>query len=223
MHLKMFEPLNNMINQTKLPFMSIRRTYLRQVFISLFFLPFLMACNNSNSVPTTAVQAADSVEAEPLPPNDSLELEVKLQMESEQVKTRVEDIFRIVKAEAQSNGWTVQGELLDMCYCTESWNRLLLAVHRKEEESAFTFFDIDYWCMTREPCLVTFDQFVVTKLELGERMTASVAYTVCTNDTYTPAEVDLVFEKGQWRIDNFHNYRYMLNIRSCMRQFLNRI
>lgn len=197
---------------------------IRKYYVLILFMLLLVGCQeNKHIVPadTTLVEATPETDAEPL--NDSLNLEVKLRIESEQVKERVQNIFRIVKAEAQSTGWTIHGELLDMCYCTESWNRLLLAVHRKEEEESIsTFFDIDYWCMTREPSLVTFDQFVVTSLDLGPRMTASVAYTVCTNDTYTPAEVDLVFEKGQWRIDNFHNYRYMINLKHSMRQFLSR-
>ena len=51
-------------------------------------------------------------------------------------------------------------------------------------------------------------------------MRASVAYTVYGMETYTPAQVDLVFEKGRWVIDNFHNLRYMLDVRNSMKQFL---
>ena len=204
--------------------MSIRCVTVKKYFVLFVFMLLLVGCQeNKHIVPTDTTLVEALPETDPDPLNDSLNLEVKLRIESEQVKERVENIFRIVRAEAQSTGWTIHGELLDMCYCTESWNRLLLAVHSKEEEESIsTFFDIDYWCMTRDPGLVTFDKFVVTSLNLGPRMTASVAYTVYSYDTYTPAEVDLVFEKGQWRIDNFHNYRYMINLKQSMRQFVAR-
>ena len=200
--------------------MSVRRNYLRIAVLLFGVMPWLMACQQ-NSTTTIAIDSVDTLlhqQVSMLP--DTINSEVRLQVESEHVKERVEGIFKIVKAEVLSNGGIITGELLDRCYCTESWNRLLLAVHRKEEQSFATFYNIDYWCMLREPDIVTFDQFVVTRLSLGERMTASVAYTVYGHDTYTPAEVDLVFEKGQWLIDNFHNYRYMINVRHSMKEFL---
>jgi len=38
--------------------------------------------------------------------------------------------------------------------------------------------------------------------------------------SYTPVRVELVYEDGQWKIDNFHHLKYMLNLRESMYQYL---
>ena len=181
--------------------------------------PFvLMGCQDGNKQ-AVSEETNTAVVADTIVSTDTLYSEVQLKHEAEVVKDRVEGIFRIVKAN-ELNGCLSRGEILDRSYCSESWNRLLLAVHNKEEQSCTAFFDIDYWTMVREPGVVSFDEFVVTSLTIGEEMRATVAYTVYGLETYTPAQVDLVFEKGKWVIDNFHNLRYMLDVRSSMKKFL---
>ena len=151
---------------------------------------------------------------------DTLNMEVMFQLQSEEVKDRVEGIFKIVKSDYMSSGGSSRGELLDRCYCSEAWNRLLLAVRCKEEETNSLFFDIDHWLMVRDPGTISYDEFVVTDITLGHEKRATVAYTVYGNDTYTPAMVDLVFEKGRWVIDNFHNLRYMKDVKKSMKEYL---
>lgn len=182
--------------------------------------PFvLMGCQESNKQATVSEETDAAVVTDTIASTDTLYSEVQLRHEAEVVKDRVEGIFNIVKANEMS-GCMSRGEILDRSYCSESWNRLLLAVHNKEEQTCTAFFDIDYWTMVREPGVVSFDEFVVTSLTIGEEMRATVAYTVYGLETYTPAQVDLVFEKGKWVIDNFHNLRYMLDVRSSMKKFL---
>ena len=63
----------------------------------------------------------------------------------------------------------------------------------------------------------TFEEFEVTKLVMDEQgKSASVSFVVYEPDTYVPARVDLVFENGRWVIDNFHNLKYMIDVRSAM-------
>lgn len=189
----------------------------------LFVIPFLLTgcqCSHDDSVESNSdflIAENSSASA------DSLNMEVMFKQESEAIKDRVEWIFSIVKSDYMSKGGVTSSELLDRCYCSESWNRLLLAVHCKEEETYVTFFDIDYWAMVRDSGMINYDEFVVTDLTLGDEKRATVAYTVYGSDTYTPAKVDLVFEKGQWVIDNFYNLKYMLDVRKSMQRFLAQI
>ena len=37
---------------------------------------------------------------------------------------------------------------------------------------------------------------------------------------YTPARIELVYEDGQWKIDNFYHLKYMFNMRERMWQYL---
>lgn len=153
--------------------------------------------------------------------SDTLNTEVKMKMEAAVVKDRVEGIYKIVKSLYMAHGGVMENEILDRCYCSKSWNKLLMAVRKKEHQTNTLFFDIDHWSMTRKPGMVTFDEFEVFSLNLGEEMTASVTFTVYENDTYTPAYVDLVYEDGRWVIDNFHDMKYMQDARQSMERYLN--
>ena len=121
----------------------------------------------------------------------------------------------------RSMGGFVMSELLDKSYCSKSWNKLLLSVHRKEYQSNSLFFEIDYWTMTRDPSFVTYDEFEVSKIAVdGQRMFASVDYTVYEMFTYTPARIDMIFEDGRWVINNFYDMKYMVDVRNSMLQYL---
>ena len=74
-------------------------------------------------------------------------------------------------------------------------------------------------CMAGD--VVTFEEFEVKDLWMdGTQKRASVSFVVYNDDTYTPARIDLVYEDNRWLIDNFHNLRYMLDLRNCMWDYL---
>ena len=151
---------------------------------------------------------------------DTLNTEVRMKMEAAVVKERVEGIYQIVKQLYMTHGGVVENEILDRCYCSKSWNKLLMSVRRHEYETNTMFFEIDHWSMTREPGMVSFDEFEVFSLTLGEKMMASVSFTVYEDYTYTPAYVDLVYEDGKWMIDNFHDMKYLKDARESMERYL---
>ena len=152
---------------------------------------------------------------------DSLFSETKLEIERGIVLERARDIFRVIKDYQLSMGGLVMSELLDKSYCSKSWNKLLMSVHRKEYQTNTLFFEIEYWTMTREPGFVSFDEFEVTRLDItGKRMFATVDYTVYETLTYNPARIDMVYEDGHWVIDNFYDMKHMVDVRSSMLQYL---
>jgi hypothetical protein len=95
-----------------------------------------------------------------------------------------------------------------------------MAVRWKENLTGALFFESNYWSMTRDAGIVSFDEFEVTNIELEPQMMASVSFTVYEATTYVPARIDLVFEEGRWVIDNFHNLKYMTDFRESMWDFL---
>lgn len=153
---------------------------------------------------------------------DSVQSEMALMLEREVVLDRVKTIYRLVKQETTVLGGSVDNDLLDKSFCSKSWNRLLMAVRRKEYNTNTLFFEVNHWTMMYDSDLVDYDEFEVKDCvisQLNER-TASVAFTVYASNTYTPASIDLVYEDGQWKIDNFHHLKYMMNMRACMWQYL---
>jgi hypothetical protein len=119
-------------------------------------------------------------------------------------------------------GGSVDSDLLDLSFCSKSWNKLLMAVRSKEHNTGTLFFEVNKWTMAYESGLVDFDEFEVSDLTIGpdNERTATVTFMVYDSDSYTPARIELVYEDGNWKIDNFYHLKYMLNMRSMMSQYL---
>lgn len=151
---------------------------------------------------------------------DSNPVEMNYILERQAVLERVKDIYRVVRGEFLRHGSSVENELLDKAYCSKDWNSLLLAVRYKEFQTNTLFFEVNRWSMTTESSLVWFDEFEVTSLAFAPQKTASVSFVVYEDNTYTPAKLDLVYENGQWMIDNFYNMKYGLNLKERMWYYL---
>ena len=153
---------------------------------------------------------------------DSVQSEMALVLEREAVLDRVQTIYRLVKQETMWLGGSVDNDMLDKTFCTKSWNKLLMAVRRKEHNTNSLFFEVNHWTMMYESDLIDFDEFEIKDFAItqGDHRSATVTFTVYASDTYTPARIDLVYEDGQWKIDNFHQLKYMMNMRACMWQYL---
>jgi hypothetical protein len=153
---------------------------------------------------------------------DSVKTEMALKLEREAVLERVRTIYRVVKQECMYMGGSVDSDLLDLSFCSKSWNKLLMAVRSKEHNTGTLFFEVNKWTMAYESGLVDFDEFEVSDLTIGpdNERTATVTFMVYDSDSYTPARIELVYEDGNWKIDNFYHLKYMLNMRSMMSQYL---
>ncbi len=172
----------------------------------------------SNGVGTHEVVLKDSVKT------DSLLSEMTLAIERQAVLERVRTIYNLIRLESTSFGGSVESDWLDKSFCTKRWNNLLMSVRRKEFLTNSLFFEVNRWTMTYDSGLFSFDEFEVTDCILGpgNNKTATVEFTVYTQDTYSPVRLDLVFEDGQWKIDNFYHMKYMLDLRKSMFQYLGR-
>ena len=187
--------------------------------IGVLTLTLTMAgCQNRNAVKgnDSPVVMTDTVKA-----TVKVDPEVQMALERGIVLDRVKNIFRVVSEDQRSMGGFVMSGLCDKAFCSKSWNQLIMAVQRKEFMTSTLFSEVDYWTMTRDPELVMFEEFEVTKLVMDEQKSASVSFTVYEPSAYVPARVDLVYEDGRWVIDNFYDLRYMLNLRDCMWNYLN--
>ena len=144
-------------------------------------------------------------------------------MEREVVLDRVKRIYSIIRQECTYMGGSVDSDLLDRTFCSKRWNQLLLAVRAKEHQTNTLFFEVNRWTMAYDLDLINFDEFEVADIHIGSnnQKTAIVNFTVFDMDSYTPARLELVYEDGQWKIDNFYHMKYMLNLRQCMYRYLN--
>ena len=154
--------------------------------------------------------------------SDSVLSEMALAIERQVVLERVKCIYGLIKQETTYLGGSVDNDWLDKAFCSKRWNDLLMAVRRKEFQTNSLFFEVNRWTMAYDSNLISFDEFEVADCFIGsnEDKIASVNFTVYTSDSYTPVRVELVYEDGQWKIDNFYHLKYMLNLRESMYQYL---
>ena len=154
--------------------------------------------------------------------SDSILSEMALAIERQVVLERVKCIYGLIKQETTYLGGSVNNDWLDKAFCSKRWNDLLMAVRRKEFQTNSLFFEVNRWTMAYDSNLISFDEFEVADCFIGsnEDKTASVNFTVYTSDSYSPVRVELVYEDGQWKIDNFYHLKYMLNLRESMYQYL---
>ena len=154
--------------------------------------------------------------------SDSVLSEMALAIERQVVLERVKCIYGLIKQETTYLGGSVDNDWLDKAFCSKRWNNLLMAVRRKEFQTNSLFFEVNRWTMAYDSNLISFDEFEVADCFIGDDndKTATVNFTVYATDSYTPVRVELVYEDGQWKIDNFYHMKYMLNLRQSMYQYL---
>lgn len=198
-----------------------RRASLWVAFLLLVCMSAFTACSRGkrpvHELPASVI-ASDSVSE-----SDTLDgqSEVAIMMERMAVLERAKSIYSLVRAYYRSQGGVVDNDLFDKSFCSMSWNKLLLMVRGKEGMTNTLFYEINPWSMTIDGGkIVTFDDFEVTRLVMGEKKKATVAFVVYEADTYTPARVDMVYENGRWVIDNFYNLKYGMDVRNCMWEYL---
>lgn len=182
----------------------------------------LAYCGGFNQEESQIAESDHVQLTDPVTKPDHLTTEMAVQVESGIVLEHVRNIYTLIKHETQNMGGSVDSDLLDKAYCSKSWNEMLMAVRKKEFETSNTFSVVNHWTMAYDTNQVSFDEFVVKYCIIGadnERF-ASVDFTVYTPDNYIPARVDLVYEDGAWKIDNFHHMKYMMNMKECMCEYL---
>ena len=192
----------------------------------LIGLPFvasvsLSSCQNTSSEVQDNYDYTQFISTDSPSLSDTLTTEISAEVERGVVLERVQNIYSLIKQECTYMGGSTDSDLLDKAFCSESWNQLLMAVRRQEYLTNTLFFEVNHWTMSHDTELVSFDEFQVRNLVISEdEMRAQVDFTVYEPDNYIPARIELVFEDGQWKIDNFYHLKYMFNLRERMWEFL---
>lgn len=192
----------------------------------LIGLPFvasvsLSSCQNTSSEVQDNYDYTQFISTDSPSLSDTLTTEISAEVERGVVLERVQNIYSLIKQECTYMGGSTDSDLLDKAFCSESWNQLLMAVRRQEYLTNTLFFEVNHWTMSHDTELVNFDEFQVRNLVISEdEMRAQVDFTVYEPDNYIPARIELVFEDGQWKIDNFYHLKYMFNLRERMWEFL---
>lgn len=200
------------------------KRFVKALLIGLPVVTSLMLASCQGSSKGTADCCADSTQVlgtDTTMVSDTLSTEVSAMVERGVVLERVQTIYSLIKQECTYMGGSTDSDLLDKAFCTKSWNQLLMAVRRQEYLTNTLFFEVNHWTMSHDTDLVSFEEFEVRNIAFtdGEKR-AQVDFTVYEDKNYTPARIELVYEDGQWKIDNFYHLKYMFNMRERMWEYL---
>ena len=181
----------------------------------------LAGCGGSKTQAPADNDTPQILDTDTIMVSDTLVSEVSAMAERGMVLDRVQTIYSLIKQECTYLGGSTDSDLLDKSFCSKSWNQLLMAVRRQEYLTNTLFFEVNHWTMSHDTDLVSFEEFEVTNLAFsdGEKR-AQVDFTVYEDKNYTPARIELVYEDGQWKIDNFYHLKYMFNMRERMWEYL---
>ena len=199
------------------------KLFIRTLLIGLPFVASvsLSSCQNTSSEAQDNYDYTQFISTDSPSLSDTLTTEISAEVERGVVLERVQNIYSLIKQECTYMGGSTDSDLLDKAFCSESWNQLLMAVRRQEYLTNTLFFEVNHWTMSHDTELVNFDEFQVRNLVFSEdEKRAQVDFTVYEPDNYIPARIELVFEDGQWKIDNFYHLKYMFNLRERMWEFL---
>jgi hypothetical protein len=181
----------------------------------------LTSCGGSKTEAPADVDTPQVIENDTTMVSDTLVSEVSAMVERGAVLERVQTIYSLIKQECTYLGGSTDSDLLDKAFCTKSWNQLLMAVRRQEYLTNTLFFEVNHWTMSHDTDLVSFEEFEVRNMVFSDdEKRAQVDFTVYEENSYTPARIELVYEDGQWKIDNFYHLKYMFNMRERMWEYL---
>lgn len=180
-----------------------------------------VSCQGSSKGAPDCCDSIQFLKADTTLVSDTLSSEVSAMIERGVVLEQVKTIYSIIKKECTYFGGSIDNDLLDKAFCSKSWNQLLMAVRRQEYLTNTLFFEVNHWTMSHDTNLVNFEEFEVRNCVFtADEKRAQVDFTVYEAETYTPARIELVYEDGQWKIDNFYHLKYMFNMRERMWEYL---
>ena len=137
----------------------------------------------------------------------------------EYLKERVEKIYanvalfynRLYELRQSGQGCPTQWPDFDSLYCSDDWNRHVAAVTELDDERGMEtgFFGWNYWV-----CGEDFDFVYASDVEVIDKtgMQATVALAMHNGERVVPVLLNMVYERGDWRIDemtsNWNHHAY---------------
>ena len=152
----------------------------------------LMSCGNKSA--STSAVSEDTAIAD--------HTEQTIPADPEYIKERVKAIYEAV-AVAYPNipDITPSNDSLDLAFCSNQWQTLVVMVNAKdaEEMGVDRFFEADYWIMGQDWGVISVSDI---KVDLKDNTHADVSL-ILHNLSAIKVKLEMVFERGEWYIDNF--------------------
>jgi len=137
----------------------------------------------------------------------------------ELIQARVETIYEAVaNAYPEIRDITPSTDSLELAYCSNAWRALVEMVNSKDAESmgGIGFFDADFWIMGQDWDKISASNI---KAEIKDDRHAEVTLDL-HNFSDIKVKLEMVFEQGEWMIDNFIDQTHDVNWKENMVKYL---
>ena len=171
----------------------------------------LMSCGSKNANTNTVGEETAVA--------DSTNTEVANPADPDHVLSRVNTIYEAVaKAYPDVRDIPPSNDSLDHSFCSDQWQTLVTMVSAKEAEEmgSDTFFDADYWIMGQDWGAISVSD---VKVDLKDNTHADVDL-ILHNLSDINVKLEMVFERGEWYIDNFIDKTNDVNWKKNMTEYL---
>ena len=154
------------------------------------------------------------------PVEENIADEGKDSADPELITDRVNAIYAAVaEAYPEINDITPSNDVLDDAYCSSEWKTIVGMVNSKSAENMGRegFFDADYWIMGQDWGKITISD---VKVSIKDKTHANALFTLHNLGNHTKVELEMVFERGEWFIDNFIDQSKNMNWKKNMLIYL---
>ena len=135
----------------------------------------------------------------------------------------VQEVYEAVGQAYSSEDGQTQSNELDKEYCSKDWNATVKAVIETDNQNPeeMGFFDADYWVMGQDFSKNIYATDLTLERLLMDDTPWEAAVTLkLHNFSEIPVRVNLIYEGGEWKVDDLTDLSNDLDWKKSMKEYL---
>ena len=135
----------------------------------------------------------------------------------------VQEVYEAVGQAYSSEDWQTQSNELDKKFCSKDWNATVKAVIEKDNQNPdeIGFFDADYWVMGQDFSKKIYaTDLNLEKLLMDDTPWEAAVTLKLHNFSEIPVRVNLIYEGGEWKVDDLTDLSNDLDWKKSMKEYL---
>ncbi|MDY6257698.1 MAG: hypothetical protein SPL58_07010 [Bacteroidaceae bacterium] len=135
----------------------------------------------------------------------------------------VQEVYEAVGQAYSSEDWQTQSNELDKKFCSKDWNATVKSVIEKDNQTPdeMGFFVADYWVMGQDFSKKIYaTDLNLEKLLMDDTPWEAAVTLKLHNFSEIPVRVNLIYEGGEWKVDDLTDLSNDLDWKKSMKEYL---
>lgn len=135
----------------------------------------------------------------------------------------VQEVYEAVGQAYSSEDWQTQSNELDKKFCSKDWNATVKSAIEKDNQNPeeMGFFDADYWVMGQDFSKKIYaTDLNLEKLLMDDTPWEAAVTLKLHNFSEIPVRVNLIYEGGEWKVDDLTDLSNDLDWKKSMKEYL---